>query len=188
MPPVSDFTNPVTRSSYRLRSDGDGCWRITKSVPAADGSVTVRHLRLVSALGIPPVPADMDRLVRGEHQVVIGSLPAWDHAIAFAEAALLDLHRTSTVLTALAAEARDRCAAGTRGFRPGCAHLRQQEREAFAQAASGCRELAEAWMASGLGGTPGLVALPEWLAAALDDLSVADHVMADHALSADQIG
>lgn len=170
MTPIRDFTNPITGSTFRLRTDGsDGRWRITKAIPAADGAVTVRHLRLTSALGTPPDTADIDRLVRGEHQVTTGTPPAMDHAIAFAEAVLLDLHRTSTVLTAMAAEARDRCAAGARGFRPGCAHLRRMEREAFVQAAAGCRDLAEAWRSSGLDGTPGLVGLPEWLTAALED-------------------
>lgn len=40
-------------------------------------------------------------------------------------------------------------------------------------ALGGCRELGAAWVASGLGATAGLPALPAWLACAVDDASQA---------------
>ena len=37
------------------------------------------------------------------------------------------------------------------------------------QATAACRELANAWSSSGLANTPGLIGLPDWLAAGMDD-------------------
>jgi hypothetical protein len=164
MPSGSDaFRNPLTESTYRLRMEGD-TWRITKTVKDGD-AVSVRHLRGTTADGVVP-PADaVDRLVRGEHQR--GDPIATDPAMTFAEIVLVDLDRTSSVLTALATEARDLRASGSPGFRPGCSALRVQERDALARAVDGCRQLAAAWSASGLSSTIGL---PAWLSAALGDL------------------
>jgi hypothetical protein len=69
----------------------------------------------------------------------------------------------------MAREARERRITGMHGFRPGCGVLRQQERVAMEQATGACRELANAWSSSGLATTPGLIGLPDWLAAAMDD-------------------
>lgn len=164
----ASFTNPITGTSYRLREGAGGSWRITKSITAADGATILRHLRLTAVPGTAPEPGDIDRLVRGDRRAA-DDAAACDPTIAFAETVLLDLHRTSTVATALAAEAREQCLAGIRGFRPGCATLRRREQETLDQATDACRRLAAAWQASGLRGTPGLVAEPDWLAAALAD-------------------
>lgn len=164
MPSGADtFRNPLTESMYRLRIDGD-TWRITKTVRDGD-AVSVRHLRGTATDGAPPSADAIDRLVRGEHQR--GEPVGADPAMTFAEVVLVDLNRTSSVLTALATEARDLRASGSPGFRPGCSALRAQERDALARAVDGCRQLAAAWSASGLTSSIGL---PAWLTAALGDL------------------
>lgn len=164
MPSGADsFRNPLTESTYRLRIDVD-TWRVTKTVKDGD-AVSVRHLRGTTADGMTPPSDAVDRLVRGEHQH--GGLITSDPAMTFAEIVLVDLDRTSSVLTALATEARDLRASGSPGFRPGCSALRAQERDALARAVDGCRQLAVAWSSSGLTSNIGL---PAWLTAALGDL------------------
>lgn len=166
MTAASDFSNPLTGTTYRLRVDASS-WRITKTVHDA-GSVIVRHLRGVHAADVGPPAEAVDRLVRGGHQA--GDPVAADPELALAETVLLDLDRTSHVLTALASEARDRRNAGAPGFRPGCRPLRDQEAEAMARAVDGCRRMAAAWRSSGFGHGSGSIGPPEWLTAALDDL------------------
>lgn len=162
-----DFTNPVTGTTYRLRTNGATGWRVTK-VCEIQGTPRLRHLRGTLAVGVPP-PADaIDRLVRGEHQTT-GDLINADPQLTFAEAVLLDSDRVSTLMTTLAAEARRRRLDGTPGFRPGCPQLRQQEREALMQATGACKAMATAWRTTGLGDFPDLPLLPEWLRAALVD-------------------
>lgn len=166
-----DFTNPITGTTYRLRADGATEWRVTK-VCEVEGAPRIRHLRGTVGTTIGP-PADaIDRLVRGEHQAPGGPIVA-DPDLAMAEAVLLDADRISTLMTSLAAEARRRRQDGAPGFRPGCAPLRHQEREALLQATAACRIMADAWRESELGCTPGLLALPTWLQAALEDHTAA---------------
>lgn len=162
-----DVSNPITGTTYRLRPDGVAGWRVTKVCPG-EGALRIRHLRGTTAAGVPPPAEAVDRLVRGEHQED-GVQVVADPQLVLAEAVLLDADRVSTVMTALAAEARQRRLVGSPGFRAGCAHLRRQEQEAMAQAADACRAMAQVWRASGLGGTPGLPTPPDWLRAAQAD-------------------
>lgn len=165
--PATEFLNPITGTCYRLRDDPSG-WRVTKVVQQ-DGAVIVRHLRGTHADGVQPSAAAVDRLVRGDHQDAAAPMSA-DAGITYAEAVLVDLDRVSSVMTALAADARERRMAGIPGFRAGCSHLRQQESKSLSVAVEACRRMAAAWRSSGLADTPGLVGLPDWLVAAMDDL------------------
>jgi hypothetical protein len=165
--PTTEFENPLTDTRYRLRLDGPMAWRITKARTTADGHALVRHLRGTTAPGVSPPAEDLDRLVRGEHQVA-PNLAADPH-LTFAEAVLLDLDRTADHLTTMAHRARLRRERGAPGFRPGCSALRDQERRCMEAALGGCRELGAVWVTSGLGNTAGLLKVPEWLASAVED-------------------
>jgi hypothetical protein len=168
VPPATEFENPLTDTRYRLCLNGP-TWRITKSTTTTDGYALLRHLRGTTASDVSPPAEDLDRLVRGEHQV--GANLAADPQLTFAEAILLDLDRTADHLTTMAHRARLRRERGAPGFRAGCSALRDQERRCMEAALGGCRELGAAWMASGLGATAGLPALPACLASAVDDAS-----------------
>lgn len=164
--PATEFENPLTDTRHRLRLDGTA-WRITKARTTADGHALVRHLRGITAPGVTPPAEAVDRLVRGEHQVDPNL--AADPQLTFAEVVLLDLNRTAAHLTTMARHARHRRERGAPGFRSGCAVLRDQERRCMDTALGGCRELAAAWVTSGLGATTGLPTVPEWLAGAVED-------------------
>ncbi len=164
VPPATAFENPLTGTTYRLVVNG-ASWRITKVTPGTDGSTVIRHLRGLAAPGINPPAKDVDRLVRGEHQV--HQFDA-DPALAFAEAVLLDLDRTASWLSGMASAARRRTATGAPGFRAGCGALRQQDHHALDMAVGGCRKLGDAWMALEVT-VPPTTTLPVWLAKAVED-------------------
>ena len=163
--PLTEFWNPLTDTSYRLRLDGTS-WRITKATTTTDGRPLLRHLRGSASPGVGPPAEDVDRLVRSEHQV--GTTTADPH-LTFAEAVLLDLDRTADFLTTMARRAHLQCERGAPGFRPGCQTLRDQKRQCMETAIGGCRTLGAAWVASGLGKTNGLLEVPEWLGRAVED-------------------
>ena len=96
----------------------------------ADGTARIRYLRGVPAAGMSPPSNAVDRLVRGDHQAEAAAMPA-DPVLTFAEVVLLDLDRTSAWLTAIARHAKQRRETGSPGFRPGCAILRRDERQAL---------------------------------------------------------
>jgi len=96
-----------------------------------------------------------------------------DPHLGFALIVLVDIDHSVALMTEMAYQARQRRDHGMRGFRPGCASLRDQERRFLDGAIEGCRRLAHAWIVSGLGETPGVTDLPEWLKGALED--AADH-------------
>ena len=159
--PASRFTNPATRTTYRLVLTGLRDWRITKSRDN-DGRLRLVHLR--GLVGTDAVDlAAVSRLVAGAvgsttRTVVPGEM--------FAAVVLCDLERTADALTAIAREAHLVYEVGCRGFRPRSALLRQQRETALARVTAECLQMAEAWEASSLvAGTP----LPEWLSAALAD-------------------
>jgi hypothetical protein len=162
----TDFTNPISTTSYRLVIAADGAsWRITKSYRAHSGTHTVRHLRGTVGPGVPP-DAVIDALVLGEHQTeadVTG-----DPTQTFASVVLSDLNGAYVVLASMARNAKSACDHGRPGFRPGCGVLRRQMAAAFEEAAEGCRTMAQAWIDTGFTTDD----LPAWLRDAMADVAM----------------
>ena len=160
---MAAFVNPSTCTAYRLVAEADGCWRITKS-RTDGGRLRLAHLR--GRDGTCPIDgAAVARLVAGHGSAVAApSTPS----STFVAVILADLEGTAEVLTAVAREAEEVYRTGCRGFRPRSSSLREQRDRAMARAVAEMRLMAKAWRSSGLESG---WALPDWLAAALDDLS-----------------
>ncbi len=156
------FTNPSTRTMYRLRRVGPA-FRITKSRPDQD-RVLLNHLRGVC--GDNAQPLDLDQLRAFIKGASLTDTTPTDPTTTFTRVVLLDLDLTASLLTAMARESQALCDHGRPGFRPGCAVFRRQRDAALARAMEGCMEMTRAWLASGLTTTD---ILPEWLAGGISD-------------------
>ena len=157
----ANFTNPTTGTTHRLVRTGDA-WRITKSRQLGD-AVQLAHLRGQSGTD----PLDMAAI----GQFVAGSTIAGsnsDPLATFAAVILTDLDRSASLLTAVAHEAKQTYLSGCRGFRPRSPILKQQFDRTMTTAVSDMQAMAQAWEKSG---HVAAIPLPNWLAAALDDLS-----------------